>query len=528
VLVKLISLKPYIRSDGFCAAIAFLNLSRGPLGTMMVVLADAKTSRPRMLSKYERYSIETRPAPPRRKEPRPFNPSVSKIRLAKWLAREALQYRFTLRHDMYRKVLLSRPCIYGVFGGRLGGFHPIRDRCTGCLRCVQEQPEICRVDRNPEFFRFPDPYWVAKDPATAVSSPVATVCYEAATGSIPIKGMGYRGAFAGEGWDSMWTDMSEIVRPTRDGVYGRECISTSVDVGRKPRFLEFNNAKPTTKSRTVQITIPIMFDYLPDGMNSPSIIRSVASAAKRLGTLFIASPEQVRELDPARCTHLAPIVSPLTISQHRDTVLRAPMIELANCDSQFLTQIREINSRAPISVLLPMRNFADRVAVELAKHGVDVIHLSANYHGQSWEPGGGRLAKDFIRSVHQALVRESLRDEVTLIASGGITLAEHVPKAIICGADLVALNTTVLVALQTRFCGECASPDDGRIKPEKFDAKWGEQRLVNLVASWHDQLIEILSAMGMRDARRLRGDIGRAIFNEELEREAFGEILRRT
>jgi hypothetical protein len=393
---------------------------------------------------------------------------------------------------------------------------------------VEEQPEICRVDRNPEFFRFPDAHWIPKDPATAVSSPVATVSYEAATGSIPIKGMGYREAFTGNGWDSIWTDMSEIVRPTRDGVYGREYISTSADIGKKPSFLEFNDGEPTIKSRIVQIPVPLIFDYLPDGMNSPSIIGSVASAAKQVGTLFIASPEQVRQLDPALCLNLIPIVSPSTISKHHDIVRKAPVIELADCDSRLLGEIRKINSRAPISVQLPMKNGADEIAVELARDGVDIIHLFANYHGESWEPGDRRLAKDFIRSVHGALVTEAVRDEVTLIASGGITLAEHVPKAIICGADLVALNTTLLVALQTQFCGECASPGSMRIKPERFDLKWGEQRLVNLVASWHDQLIEILSAMGMRDVRRLRGDVGRALFNEDLEKEAFGEIIGRT
>lgn len=158
--------------------------------------SDVETSqRPHITSEYERFSIRTHLTPPRRKEPRPFNPKVSKIRLARWLAREILQYGFKLRQATYRKVLLSRPCIYDVFGGRLGGFHPIKDRCTGCFRCVEEQPEICRVDRNPEFFRFPDAHWIPKDPATAVSSPVATVSYEAATGSIPIKGMGYREAF---------------------------------------------------------------------------------------------------------------------------------------------------------------------------------------------------------------------------------------------------------------------------------------------------------------------------------------------
>ena len=59
-------------------------------------------------------------------------------------------------------------------------------------------------------------------------------------------------------------------------------------------------------------------------------------------------------------------------------------------------------------------------------------------------------------------MKESLRDDVTIIVSGGITLAEHVPKAIICGADLVAIDTTVLVALQAQFLGECKSPETGR------------------------------------------------------------------
>jgi len=65
------------------------------------------------------------------------------------------------------------------------------------------------------------------------------------------------------------------------------------------------------------------------------------------------------------------------------------------------------------------------------------------------------------------------------------------------------------------------------ITPDKFDEKWGEQRLVNLIGSWHDQLIEILSAMGIRDVRRLRGDLGRAMFREELEKEAFSDIVQR-
>jgi len=168
-----------------------------------------------------------------------------------------------------------------------------------------------------------------------------------------------------------------------------------------------------------------------------------------------------------------------------------------------------------------------KTAADLARKGIDIIHLVANYHGRSWNKDEPSHVKDLIRKVHTTLVAESLRDDVTLIASGGITRAEHVPKAIICGADLVAIDTTVLVALQSRFLGECVSPESGHISAEKFDSEWGEQRLVNLLSSWHDQLIEILSAMGIRDVRRLRGDVGRAMFNEELEKEAFKDIERR-
>ena len=181
----------------------------------------------------------------------------------------------------------------------------------------------------------------------------------------------------------------------------------------------------------------------------------------------------------------------------------------------------------PVCVRIPLTKSADLVATELARDGVDVIHLCANYHGEGWDGENRMFAKDLLRLVHGKLVKEALRDEVTLIASGGITLAEHVPKAMICGADLVAIDTTILVALQAEFLSECVSPETGKINGEKFDSLWGEQRLVNLLASWHDQLIEILSAMGMRDVRRLRGDVGRAMFNEDLEREAFADIAGR-
>jgi hypothetical protein len=103
-------------------------------------------------------------------------------------------------------------------------------------------------------------------------------------------------------------------------------------------------------------------------------------------------------------------------------------------------------------------------------------------------------------------------------------LAEHVPKAIACGLDAVALDTALWVALQGRFHGECRDREATRVSFGPMTTEWGVRRLRNLSASWRDQLLEVLGAMGMREVRRLRGELGRCMFQHDLEREAFEGI----
>jgi hypothetical protein len=49
------------------------------------------------------------------------------------------------------------------------------------------------------------------------------------------------------------------------------------------------------------------------------------------------------------------------------------------------------------------------------------------------------------------------------------------------------------------------------------DPEWGAQRIANLMAAWRDQLLEVLGAMGLREVRRLRGELGRTIFQVKEE-----------
>ena len=111
---------------------------------------------------------------------------------------------------------------------------------------------------------------------------------QAEDGKVPVTGAGYRGPFTGAGFDSMWTDMSEIVRPTRDGIHGREYISTGVELGRKHNHLAFDaeGRLLTQPHPTVDIPIPILFDIPPVEL-SPNVMLALIKAASQISTCVI-------------------------------------------------------------------------------------------------------------------------------------------------------------------------------------------------------------------------------------------------
>jgi glutamate synthase domain-containing protein 2 len=136
-----------------------------------------------------------------------------------------------------------------------------------------------------------------------------------------------------------------------------------------------------------------------------------------------------------------------------------------------------------------------------------------------------KFIKDMTRHIHAALVKSGIRDEVTLIAGGGIALAEHLAKEMICGADVVTIDLPLLIALECHLCRGCKAGTSCPARIQEMPISYGVGRMTNLIAAWHDQLIEVMGAMGIRDARRLRGETGRAMFFEEVEEENFGRLF---
>lgn len=168
-----------------------------------------------------------------------------------------------------------------------------------------------------------------------------------------------------------------------------------------------------------------------------------------------------------------------------------------------------------------------RRAAQLVREGADVLHLAADEWGN--DSGVNPLfIKDRMKEVHLHLVESGLRDQITVLASGGVAMAEHVAKLIICGADAVSIDIPLLVSMECRVCRRCKDGISCPVDLENVDPAWGAARIKNLMAAWHSQLLEIMGAMGMREVRRLRGEMGRAMFFEDLEKETFASMGKRS
>jgi imidazole glycerol phosphate synthase subunit HisF len=276
-----------------------------------------------------------------------------------------------------------------------------------------------------------------------------------------------------------------------------------------------------------EIPIPVMLRQPEFGVLSENVLQAAVRAAYFLGTMFFINPEYYS----ANLAQFADCLVPC-LSKHNylDFLERAPgirMMELSydNETGKIISGLRALKTGLIISAGVPLDSEAASKAVELAECGADTIHFYADSRGRELDSENPRFIKEMIREVHLRLVGKLIRNRVNLVFSGGIAMAEHVAKAIICGADGVTIDIPLLIALECRLCYRCR---DGKACPVKIgdiNPDWGKQRIINLIGAWRNQLIEVMGAMGIREARRLRGEIGRSMWFEDLERENFGPIF---
>lgn len=461
----------------------------------------------------EKYHIETTHIPPRL-------PRIGKYGIIDW------------REDCARcHNCVKKACIYdkyreeSKFIQSLDNIHTIYFECMGCFSCVQNCTKglLC-LTVNSEYKKLGNKYWTPEI--------LGTTWLQAETGKVPVSGAGYRGKFSGPGFDSMWTDMSEIVRPTRDGIHGREYISTAVDVGRKPSFLTFNGDKMTSSlSSLLSVPLPVIFDMTSPYHTLPKLEPSIIEAARRTGLIALIDSKKwplIKDYDEKYLSHIAFHLNPDSHDIPEEILNKTRLVEIpdSNLIDRHIDVIRNIKPDIVVSVRVPLTPQSIDRSMELSGINVEVIHLVADQNGNETGSKNPRFIKDMIREIHGRLIKDEKRDEVTIIAGGGIGLPEHLAKAMICGADLVSINLPLLIALECRLCNSCKPGDYCPAALDKdIDIDYGAGRMTNLMGAWHWQLVEVMGAMGMREARRLRGDVGRAMFYEELQNEIYGPIF---
>ncbi|HTY81983.1 MAG TPA: glutamate synthase-related protein [Dehalococcoidales bacterium] len=399
--------------------------------------------------------------------------------------------------------------------------------CRNCFRCIQECPRgALEKSIEKEFASVGGSYWKADN--------LLSLWKQAEDGAVPVSGAGYRGPFTGAGFDGMWTDMSEIVRPTRDGIHGREYINTGVTLGRKLNHLVFKDDGQLASAipPTIDIPLPILFDINDDDL-SPVVKETFLEAALEIGTFVIMPASDITPALGKYQEAIIPALAEQDIDKYESLIKKARLVsidfneKMLNGLPALMRKISKIGPALTFIRVPAVKNVESTVAA-LAHAGAEIIHIVADYRGEEINGASGskRLLRDIIRASHMKLVDDSIRDEVTLIASGGISMAEQVPKSMLCGADLTAVDIPLMVAIGMRLYEQ---PQKMVVWPKDLDKVSPAllvQRVINLIGAWHSQILEMMGAMGIREARRLRGETGRAIFFEEIDRDTFQKLFK--
>jgi glutamate synthase domain-containing protein 2 len=180
--------------------------------------------------------------------------------------------------------------------------------------------------------------------------------------------------------------------------------------------------------------------------------------------------------------------------------------------------VKTVNPRALVSVKVSTPTDVDMVAVGSYYAGANILHIDGSYGGTGAAP---EIAKKnialpieyAISRVHHFLINEGIRDEIVIMASGGVRSAFDIAKAIALGADGVVVGTADLVAIGCVRLG-CCEKDKGcpfgitTTDPEMsklVDPVASTERVKNMYRSWRFQLANIVKVLGLKSIRELRG-----------------------
>ncbi len=373
---------------------------------------------------------------------------------------------------------------------------------------------------------------------------------QAETGRPPTNGLEYRVGLSGGGFDRL--DFRLL--PEAAWLPGETAVDLSIPLNRRP-------ADPRPR---IEIPVPFYGAGMSYGSVSEQIMLARAKAATSWKTFTSTGEGGYPASLVAYKDHVITQVATGLFGVREETIQQAPIVELKYAQGakpglgghllgdkatmavaamresvpwislfspfpfhsvysvedhkKHVDWIKTVSPNALVSVKVSTPTDIDMVAVGSYYAGAHIVHVDGSYGGTGAAP---EIAKKTIAMpielaiprVHRYLLEEGIRDEIVIMASGGIRTAYDIAKAIALGADGAVLGTTELVALG---CTRCANCERGRGCPfgltttdpelsQLVEPEWGASRLGNLYRSFRLQLEEILRRLGLASIRDLRG-----------------------
>jgi glutamate synthase domain-containing protein 2 len=434
---------------------------------------------------------------------------------------------------------------------------PDNTRCVACQRCVAFCPEgAITVERNPLAFKSND-YWTAND--------IKSIYKQAEAGGMLFTGMGNDRPYVSY-FDRMVLDACQVTNPSIDPL--REPMELRTYLGSKPNALEFaertGGALATRLGPQVALETPIIFAAMSYGAISLQAHKALARAASLAGSLMNTGEGGLhKELYPYSDRIIVQVASgrfgvdqeyldrgaaveikigqgakpgigghlpgekvSQEVSQTRmipegsDALSPAPHHDIYSIEdlSQLIYALKEATRYSkPVGVKIAAVHNVAAIASGIARAGADFVYIDGFRGGTGAAPtmirdNIGIPIEMAIAAVDDRLHQEGIRNQVTLIAAGGIRNSGDVAKAIALGADVVAIGTAALLAMGCHLCQKCntgnCSWGIATQRPEltrRLETEETTERLVNLLRGWSLELKDFLGALGVNAIESLRG-----------------------
>jgi len=359
---------------------------------------------------------------------------------------------------------------------------------------------------------------------------------------------------------------SQVTNPSIDPL--REPMELTTFLGNKPDMLEID--PETLKLKTeipplVRLEVPIMFAAMSYGAVSLNVHESLARAATEMGTLWntgegglhpslykygnntivqVASGRfgvHDEYLDAGRIVEIkigqgakpgigghlpgekvsSEVSLTRMIPEGTDAISPAPQHDIYSIEdlAQLIYALKEAtNYTKPISVKIAAVHNAAAIASGIVRGGADMVVLDGLRGATGAAP---KVIRDNVgipielalASVDTRLREEGIRNQASVVVSGGIRNSGDVAKAIALGADAVYIGTAALIALGCHVCQQCHTgkcawgicTTDLRLS-KRINPDIGARRAANLLRGWSIELKDILGGLGVNALESLRGN----------------------